>query len=157
VPVDNPTDLNTNFNEHNDYNFWEFLVLDAEETAYSSYLTKQLASATVSTTSVTRTTTSATGTSTYVPLCAGAPNPIYPLLTVPGWRAAVITNGLTSPRGIAFDKAGNLLVVQSGKGVSALKLNPTTGCLVSSSWVVNNTALNHGIAFSPDGNTLFVR
>jgi hypothetical protein len=39
-----------------------------------------------------------------------------------GFTFRLLTNKLSKPRGMVFDTAGNLLVVESGKGITALKL-----------------------------------
>ena len=82
--------------------------------------------------------------------------PKYTLNTATGWTANGFANGLTSPRGMIFDKAGHLLVVQSGVGIMAYTLN-LDGSAASSKNVLNYTYLNHGIALSTDGATLFAR
>lgn len=82
------------------------------------------------------------------------PNPSV----APGYKAQVIANGFTRPRSIIFDKSGNLLVLEGGVGVTALKLKDDGGlCLSvqSKSVVIANTSLNHGIQMSADGKTLY--
>ena len=39
-----------------------------------------------------------------------------------GYQAALVATGLTKPRSIEFDSAGNLLVVQAGAGIARLQL-----------------------------------
>jgi glucose/arabinose dehydrogenase len=47
-----------------------------------------------------------------------------------GYTARLVANNLTRPRGIHFDNAGKLLVVESGSGISALTLRDGGGsCL----------------------------
>ena len=48
-----------------------------------------------------------------------------------GYRAALVATGLTDPRSIAFDSAGNLLVVQAGVGIESLQLQDNGGTCVS--------------------------
>ena len=58
-----------------------------------------------------------------------------------GYRAQLIATGLSSPRSIAFDKAGNLLVVEQKNGdgsVSALALQDNGGTCLS---VTSHTTL----------------
>lgn len=84
-------------------------------------------------------------------------NGIKPV-AAPGYHFSVVANGLTKPRSIQFDDAGNLLVLQSGKGIVSLQLDDAGGsCIwvVSNQTVVSNTALNHGMTLSTDGKTLF--
>ncbi|KAL9106372.1 MAG: hypothetical protein Q9227_008573 [Pyrenula ochraceoflavens] len=76
-----------------------------------------------------------------------------------GFRAQLVATGLSKPRSIEFDNAGNLLVVESGSGsLTALTFRDGGGtCLhvESSKAIVNNSNLNHGLALSEDGATLF--
>jgi hypothetical protein len=65
--------------------------------------------------------------------------PSYPAPSVaPGFAARIVASGLTLPRGIIFDTAGNLLVIEQGRGVTAYTLdNAGGGCLsVKSTTVV---------------------
>lgn len=60
-------------------------------------------------------------------LTASYPSPSV----VEGWEARLVANNLQKPRGILFDSRGQLLVVESGKGISALTLNDHGGTCVS--------------------------
>ena len=53
------------------------------------------------------------------------------------------------------DTNNNVLVVESGKGVSVLTIG-SDGCVASSKVLIDNAALNHGIDFTPDGSQLVV-
>jgi glucose/arabinose dehydrogenase len=86
--------------------------------------------------------------------CSGAGTPAFAGSLASGWKATKIAGGLTSPRSIQFDSAGNMLVVQSGKGISYHKMG-TDGCVTSTKMLVSQNNLNHGIAMSPDGKTLY--
>ena len=58
---------------------------------------------------------------------------------------ALIATGLTKPRSIAFDSSGNLLVVQSGKGVSGHKVTDNGGTCIaldSGAMVVEGTEVS---------------
>ena len=48
-----------------------------------------------------------------------------------GYQMALVATGLSKPRSIAFDSAGNLLVVQAGKGVSGHKVTDNGGTCIS--------------------------
>ena len=48
-----------------------------------------------------------------------------------GYRAALVATGLTKPRSIEFDNAGNLLVVQAGAGIASLQLQDDGGTCVN--------------------------
>ncbi|KAI0116716.1 soluble quino protein glucose dehydrogenase [Daldinia grandis] len=76
-----------------------------------------------------------------------------------GYTAQVILNGLKVPRNIIFDTAGNLLVSeQGGAGIRRVVLTESDGnvCVASSAQLIPDASLNHGIALSQDGKTLFV-
>jgi glucose/arabinose dehydrogenase len=86
--------------------------------------------------------------------CAGVSALAFPVNTTRGWKATKIAGGLTQPRGLAFDSAGNLLVVQNGLGITAHKIGPD-GCFTASRMLITQRNLNHGIVLSLDGKTLF--
>jgi len=72
---------------------------------------------------------------------------------IDGIHGTVIYNGLSSPRGLRYDGAGHLLVVEPTKGIIALSEN-SDGC---SGWtknvVVEDGTLNHGVVI--DGTALY--
>jgi hypothetical protein len=61
--------------------------------------------------------------------CRGAGAQYEPTVVANGFSVYVLANKLTSPRGLVFDKEGNLLVLEQLRGVSALKLKEENGCL----------------------------
>lgn len=94
-------------------------------------------------------------TNTGVPSsCADVPALHFPVNTAKGWKATKVAGGLTQPRGLVFDSAGNLLVIQNGLGITAHKIGPN-GCFASSKLVLTQRNLNHGIVLSQDGKTLY--
>lgn len=48
-----------------------------------------------------------------------------------GYRAALVATGLTVPRGLQFDRSGNLLVVEQTIGLTSLHLDDKGGICVS--------------------------
>jgi hypothetical protein len=86
--------------------------------------------------------------------CSGAGSPQFQGVLASGWKATKIAGGLTSPRSIQFDTAGNMLVVQAGKGISYHVMS-ADGCISSTKMLVSLNSLNHGIALSTDGKTLY--
>jgi glucose/arabinose dehydrogenase len=81
-----------------------------------------------------------------------------------GYAARLVATGLTSPRGIKFDTAGNLLVVEEGVGITALRFEEEDddddddgSCvtLASQDTVVSDESLDHGIEISEDSSTLY--
>lgn len=83
------------------------------------------------------TTTNAAQPSCSTTLSAGSATPSVN----PDYQYRLVSTDLTKPRGIIFDTAGNLLVVQSGVGVVALQLNGDGACLTASNpaTVVDNS------------------
>ena len=51
----------------------------------------------------------------------------------PGYEARLVAGGLESPRGIQFDSAGHLLVVEKGSGVTALTFTDDGGACMQES------------------------
>lgn len=75
-----------------------------------------------------------------------------------GYRVAVVATGIHNPRSIEFDSSGNLLVINSGVGISSLQLEDAGDTCVSvksTKTVLKAGALNHGLALSQDGKTLY--
>lgn len=86
--------------------------------------------------------------------CPGAPQPSYALNAAQGFRVTTLLGRLTTPRGIALDSRGQLLVVERGRGISAHVLD-SNGCVTSSRLLISDTTLNHGIDVV--GNKLYAR
>ncbi|KAF2849063.1 iron reductase domain protein [Plenodomus tracheiphilus IPT5] len=78
----------------------------------------------------------------------------FPMSIAKGWRVTKVAGGLIQPRGLVFDTAGNLLVVQNGLGITAHKVG-SNGCLISSKTIISQRNLNHGIVLSHDGKKLY--
>ncbi|KAI8936354.1 hypothetical protein NX059_006766 [Plenodomus lindquistii] len=77
---------------------------------------------------------------------------------LPGFRVEVVANGLRDPRSIMFDAEGGLLVVEQAHGVSRLRLTGDGPCVRVDGdvqRVIEDESLNHGIALSEDGRTLY--
>jgi glucose/arabinose dehydrogenase len=86
--------------------------------------------------------------------CSGVSLPRYSFLVADGWQAIKIAGSLRTPRGVILDPEGHLLVVESGKGITAFNLS-SSGCVISSKTLVPLSNLNHGIFLSPDGASLY--
>lgn len=86
--------------------------------------------------------------------CSGVSDLHSPLLTAPGWKAVKVAGGLTQPRGVILDTAGNLLVIENGLGITGHPVGPD-GCLGTAKTIITQRNLNHGIYLSADGKTLF--
>ena len=79
----------------------------------------------------------------------------FSLATADSWTHVKIAGGLKDPRGITVDTEGNLLVIESGKGLTAFTFGHD-GCIASSKVLIDNADLNHGITLTPDGKQLVV-
>jgi glucose/arabinose dehydrogenase len=79
----------------------------------------------------------------------------YTLSVAEGWKYTLISTDVSKPRSILFDTEGHLLVLEAGKGLTAHTLG-ADGCISESTTVLENPQLNHGLALSPDGKTLYV-
>jgi glucose/arabinose dehydrogenase len=94
---------------------------------------------------------------------ADCPNQLQPANGAPimakGYEAKLLVGGLKTPRGIIFDSDGNLLVTETATAsIRRIELEDKGGmdvCVVNSTQIVVNPGINHGIAFSNDGKTLF--
>jgi glucose/arabinose dehydrogenase len=86
--------------------------------------------------------------------CSGVPAARFPYTLNPAWKVTKVGTGLTQPRTIVFDSAGNMLVLQSTKGLSVSTF-AADGCLGTTTMLVSDRALNHGLALSPDGKKLY--
>ncbi|RXG45992.1 hypothetical protein VDGE_02107 [Verticillium dahliae] len=76
----------------------------------------------------------------------------------PGWQAQLIMNGLVKPRTIAVDNAGALIVLDAGVGVRHITFTDHGHtCLEvdQNKVIIELEGLNHGMAFSIDGRTLY--
>lgn len=88
--------------------------------------------------------------------CSGVPDPAYPLGTADGWRVVKISGDVSMPRAVVEDSAGNLLVLEAGKGLSVHTLSPADGCISTSKMLISDPSLNHGLHSNPEGTLLYV-
>jgi hypothetical protein len=119
--------------------------------------TSSKVSSTIKPTTLTTSTTKpvATGGKVSIPSsCAGAGNPQFSSVLASGWKATKVLGGLTSPRSIVFDSLGNMLVIQNGKGITVHTMT-ADGCISATKTLVAANNLNHGLALSIDGKTLY--
>ncbi|CAI4213410.1 unnamed protein product [Parascedosporium putredinis] len=89
-------------------------------------------------------------------------NVIVPAYQAPtlanGWQGQLVGNGFKKPRTLHFDSEGNLIILDAGVGVRRVKFtdNGDTCLEISENkLLVDNKDLNHGLAFSGDGSTLY--
>jgi hypothetical protein len=162
--VEDPARNDSAFNVHQAWGKWTHdlnaaRINDFDSLVRTNLLTAPVASSApaASTTIVTSIKPSATtkpATAAIPASCSGAGSPSFPSSLAAGWKATKIAGGLTSPRSIQFDSAGNMLVVQAGKGISYHQMG-ADGCVTSTKMLISQNNLNHGIAMSPDGKTLY--
>jgi glucose/arabinose dehydrogenase len=90
------------------------------------------------------------GTSLAQNACPGAFPEADPAIAAKGFTAYVIARNLTNPRGIVFDKDGNLLVLEKLRGVTALKLKDDGNCtsVVSKTQVVSDGTVSDTVIWS---------
>ena len=169
--LENPA-LNTSaFNVHQEFGKWTHDLNSSRSPMFESWVSSNLlvpAAGSSSSSSSAAPTTLSTATSaaptpkasTAAPKasipasCSGAGTAAFQGVLASGWKGTKVLGGLTSPRSIVFDTAGNMLVVQSGKGISYHVMSPD-GCVTSTKMLVSLNSLNHGIALTPDGKTLY--
>ncbi|ROT34928.1 L-sorbosone dehydrogenase [Sodiomyces alkalinus F11] len=81
-----------------------------------------------------------------------------PPVAADGWTYRLIAQDLARPRSLVIDSRGALLVLEAGNGIKRITLEDNGGtCLAArdETLLVRHSALNHGIAISDDGTTLF--
>ncbi|KAI1487556.1 soluble quino protein glucose/sorbosone dehydrogenase [Biscogniauxia mediterranea] len=86
--------------------------------------------------------------------CAGVGAARYPYTIDAGWEITKIAEGLRQPRTIAFDRLGNMLVLEATSGISVHTFG-ADGCVNGSAALVQSAGLNHGLSVAPDGVTLY--
>ncbi|KAF1999420.1 iron reductase domain protein [Amniculicola lignicola CBS 123094] len=167
--VENPASNMSAFNVHEEYSKWIHDLGAARNTNFDAWVASNLlAPAATSTPVVSSTKTTAPTTvvtsvkpsttpvvkGTIPATCAGAGSAAFQSVLASGWKATKVLGGLTNPRSIQFDTLGNMLVVQSGKGISYHVMD-ANGCVTSTKQLIALNSLNHGIALSVDGKTLY--
>ena len=63
-----------------------------------------------------------------------------------GYSARLVATNLTRPRSLLFDSAGNLLVVQSGKGIASLSLRDDGGTCVTVAGSPQDVVLDRSVS-----------
>ncbi len=86
--------------------------------------------------------------------CSGVSAYRFQFSIAGGWQMMKIAGGLRGVRTIVFDPLGHMLVSQAGKGISVHTFGPD-GCINSTTTIIANAQLNHGLALTPDGKTLY--
>lgn len=173
VAVSEPANNQSAFNVHHSFGKWNHDLGAARIANFDAYVaanilppvvvsststSKTVAPTTTSkstlVTSTVKPTSTATGKGKIPATCSGVSAPKYTSVLAAGWKATKVAAGLTSPRSIVFDSLGNMLVVQSGKGIS-VHVMAGDGCISSTKMLISLNSLNHGIQFSADGKTLY--
>ncbi|SPQ24994.1 4d3b44ca-5680-45f9-8ce3-4de2db4cd514 [Thermothielavioides terrestris] len=86
--------------------------------------------------------------------CSGVSNFRFSNQVASGWTAVKLAGGLKQVRTIVFDPLGNMLVAEATKGISVHTFGPN-GCINSTAMLISGSQLNHGLALTPDGTTLY--
>ncbi|KAG7288457.1 hypothetical protein NEMBOFW57_004808 [Staphylotrichum longicolle] len=87
-------------------------------------------------------------------LTIGVSNFRYQYTLASGWSAMKIAGGLKQVRTIVWDPLGNMLVAQATRGISVHTFG-ADGCINSTNMLISGNQLNHGLALTPDGTTLY--
>lgn len=178
-PVVDPTSNTTRFNYHDSFGKWQHDIGAARSPLFETWIlanivvgnssstassistsapSTTLATSTLSPTTAPTTSSAssvATQTGHSVPTsCAGVPSTQYPGITAPGWTATKVKGDMTSPRTVIFDKAGNLLIVESGLGITAHTID-SSGCITSSKTLITQNNLSHGLVLDGNGTILY--
>ncbi|KAF1830675.1 cellobiose dehydrogenase-like protein [Decorospora gaudefroyi] len=172
-PPAQPANNASTFNVHSSFGHYKIDLTLGQNTDFDKLVAANLVGsappassstpAPISTISVRPTTLSTSVVSTTTPgpietgvpvACADVSELAFPVNTAKGWRATKVAGGLAQPRGLIFDTAGNLLLVQNSLGITVHKI-ASNGCLASSKTLIAQRNLNHGIVLSHDGKTLY--
>ncbi|TRX93039.1 hypothetical protein FHL15_006177 [Xylaria flabelliformis] len=86
--------------------------------------------------------------------CTGVSALRFPGTVASGWSVMKIAGGLRGVRTVIWDANGNMLVSEAGKGISVHTFGDN-GCINSTSTLISNVQLNHGLALTPDSKTLY--
>jgi len=86
--------------------------------------------------------------------CSGVAAMRFQFSTAAGWKVMKIAGGMRGVRTVVFDPLGHMLVSQAGRGISVSTFG-ADGCINSTSMLISNAQLNHGLALTPDGKTLY--
>jgi glucose/arabinose dehydrogenase len=164
--VENPASNTSAFNVHEGFGKWTHDLNAARIDNFDALVKANLLNAvaepsapiskvpTATATAVTPSNTPQKSVAAIPASCSGAGNPAFQSVLASGWKATKVLGGLTNPRSIQFDSAGNMLVVQAGKGITYHAIG-ADGCITSTKTLVSLNSLNHGIALSGDGKTLY--
>lgn len=169
TPVTDPTDIDTTFIIHDGTGNWDLDLSAAQSPEFAEWAGGSSPPGNTTTSVPAPTSTSSTvpttlSTSTGAPPTSTGPIPVptscsltsaFPLEVAEGWSFVKIAGDMTVPRGLVIDSQGNLLVVESGVGVTAHTFG-SDGCISSSKTLISSPMLNHGITLTPDGSTLVV-
>ncbi|KAG4430237.1 hypothetical protein IFR05_014279 [Cadophora sp. M221] len=176
LPVVDPADNATAFNYHDSFSKWEHDMKVARSPLFDTWVVANMlstdstitSSSTVTPTSIILTTSTfppSTSASSTRPVpthstlpvpasCPGVPAAKYEGVVASGWRATKVKGGMGAARGVIFDTAGNILIVESGKGITAHTVG-NDGCITSSKTIIPQRSLSHGIALGANGTILY--
>ncbi|KAI9150821.1 putative DUR3-Urea permease [Paramyrothecium foliicola] len=164
APVNDPEDENTGFSIHQSAQIGLVDLSLAQAAEFNDWVGEQPPAPTSVTPTASTTFVTSTIGSTPTASAPGGPLPIptscglegqFPLETAEGWSIVKIAGDLRTPRGMAVDKLGNLLIVHVGAGLSVHSFD-SNGCIGTSKVLVERPQLTHGVVLSPDGKTVYI-
>lgn len=169
-PVKEPANNRTTFNVHSAFAHWTLNLTEGKNANFDTAVAANLvpdvpppsSSSPIPSSSIKPTpSTSVIPSTTPGPVQTGIPascpgvNAFHSnVSTAPGWKAVKVAGNMMQPRGMIFDSAGHLLVIQNGMGITAHTI-ASNGCFASEKTILKQTNLNHGIMLSQDGKTLY--
>lgn len=78
--------------------------------------------------------------------CQGtSPTPRWNIQMESGYKSKLLLTGLSTPRGVDFDRQGNLLIVERGRGISYVKLTEAADgsvCVQEKKLLINDAQVN---------------
>ena len=86
--------------------------------------------------------------------CTGVASARNQMTAAAGWSVTKIVGGLKQVRTVIWDTEGNMLVLQNTRGASVHTFG-ADGCVNSTTMLISGGGLNHGLALSPDGKSLY--
>lgn len=161
--VDDPADEGTTFGQHSASNIFTLNLSNGQSAEFDDWFGEEDPEPTPTPTPTPTDTPTPTATPTDVPIPTG-PVPIpsgcgesslFNLEVAEGWSFLKLAGDLTTPRGIAIDSEGSLLLVEVGRGLSVHTFGED-GCIAGSKLLINRPGLTHGVALTPGGTTLYV-
>ena len=162
TPVNSPGNEDSTFGIHEEANLFGLDFASAQSPDFDDWVGDEPPTPTP-----TATTSSATTSPTTPPTSPPIPtDPVpvpsdcgetsaFPLEAAEGWSFVKLAGDLSTPRGIAVDSLGSLLLVEVGRGLSVHTFGED-GCIAGSKLLIDRPGLTHSVELTPGGTTLYV-